>query len=72
MIPRLRYTLAEAAEALGISRSMIDVVIRENGLVVHSDTPGGHRYISLESLQYYIREQEEKPIFGRRIQVQKR
>lgn len=72
MIPRLRYTLAEAAEALGISRSMIDTVIRENGLVVHADTPGGHRYISHTSLETYIREQEEKPVFGRRMNTQKR
>lgn len=72
MIPRLRFTVAEAAECLGISRSMVENIIREKGLVVHADTPGGHRYISRHSLEAYIREQEEKPVFGRRIQVQKR
>lgn len=67
MIQRLRYTVAEAAESLGISRSMVENIIRENGLVVHSDTPGGHRYISQFSLENYIREREEKPVFGRRV-----
>jgi excisionase family DNA binding protein len=46
VIPRLRYTVAEAAEVLGISRSMVENIIRESGLTVHTDTPGGHRYIS--------------------------
>ena len=67
MIQRLRYTVAEAAEALGISRSMVENIVRESRLVVHADTPGGHRYISHISLENYIREREEIPVFGRRF-----
>lgn len=67
MIPRLRYSIAEAAEALSISRSMVENIIRENGLTVHADTPGGHRYISHYSLEQYVLQQEEKPVFGRRV-----
>ena len=66
MIPRLRYSLSEAAEALGIGKTQMETLIREHNLTVHQDTPGGHRYISVRSLDEYIREQEEKPVFGRR------
>ena len=66
MIQRVRYSLAEAAEALGISRSMVENIIRDKSLVVHADTPGGHRYISHFALETYIREREEQPVFGRR------
>jgi excisionase family DNA binding protein len=72
VIPRLRFTVAEAAEALGISRSMVENIIRENGLTVHADTPGGHRYISHHSLEKYILEREEMPVFGRRASGSKR
>ncbi len=66
VIQRVRYSLAEAAEALGISRSMVENIVRDHGLTIHADTPGGHRYISHFALEIYIREREEQPVFGRR------
>jgi excisionase family DNA binding protein len=66
VIPRLRYSIAEASQALGIGKTQMETLIREHNLTVHQDTPGGHRYISVRSLDEYIREQEEKPVFGRR------
>lgn len=67
MVIRLRYRFSEAADVLSVSRSKIEEIVKEGGLTVHADCPGGDRYISLESLQNYIRDRETQPVIGRRM-----
>lgn len=61
----IRYNTEGAAEALQISPRKLEDLIRDGSLKVHQDTPGGHRYISRESILAYIRWREEQPVIGR-------
>lgn len=63
----LRYRLSEAAEELRISLRNLEDLITDGAITVHQDRPGGHRFVSEESLRAYIRDREEVQVVGRRL-----
>lgn len=62
---KLRMKPEGAAEALDISLRMLENLITSGDLIVHQDTPGGTRYVSVESMRRYIQYREEQPVIGR-------
>jgi excisionase family DNA binding protein len=61
-LPKLSMSFGEAAGQLGVSKSMVEQLIRAGLIKPHSLRPGGERRISLFELMRYIRERDAEGV----------